>query len=279
METLIRPAQTRDREAVSELLANARWKHKHLDWTDPLDRLSLPPCWVSIRAEKALACLCLSADQSSEVWLSLFAILDGYDPEDLWSTLWSPARDQAMEMRIRSVSALLTSDWLAPILRHSGFQIQTEVIFLEWLGRPLPEVDLALGQMRPMQSQDVPAVHHIDNQAFRGAWRHSEREISAGLEQASMATVVEIEAQIAAYQLTTISAYGAHLARLAVDPSWHGRGIGRALVSDVLKQITHQGFGRLTVNTQGDNLQSRRLYEHLGFLQSGQRYPVYQITL
>jgi ribosomal protein S18 acetylase RimI-like enzyme len=79
--------------------------------------------------------------------------------------------------------------------------------------------------------------------------------------------------------LTTTSAWGGHLARLAVDPEWQGQGVGHALVNHLLREITRQGIHRLTVNTQRTNWKSINLYRRLNFLETGDQYPVFAIQL
>ena len=68
-------------------------------------------------------------------------------------------------------------------------------------------------------------------------------------------------------------------ARLAVDPASQGQGLATALVGDVLREFVRRGQDRLTVNTQEDNGRSRRLYRRLGFRETGDIFPVYQIDL
>ena len=57
----------------------------------------------------------------------------------------------------------------------------------------------------------------------------------------------------------------AHLARLAVDPRWQGRGVGHRLVEDMLKTFSAIGVTTFSVNTQASNSQSLSLYHSLGF--------------
>jgi ribosomal protein S18 acetylase RimI-like enzyme len=87
--------------------------------------------------------------------------------------------------------------------------------------------------------------------------------------------VAEDETGIIGYQISTTSAMGGHLARLAVLPAYQGRRIGYALLNDLLRQFVYRGIFRVTVNTQSDNLASLKLYEKAGFERTGERYPVY----
>lgn len=56
--------------------------------------------------------------------------------------------------------------------------------------------------------------------------------------------------------------------RLMVDPGHARRGVGRALVEEVLRRT---GDAPVDVSTGRDNVPARRLYEHLGFRRLGER--------
>ena len=118
-------------------------------------------------------------------------------------------------------------------------------------------------------------IEEIDHDAFALAWQNSRQTLSAASNYSTYASVADFEGQLVGYQISTASALGAHLARLAVRKHFQRQGIGRALVVDLLKHITRRGFDRVTVNTQADNFSSQKLYNSLGFELTGQRYPMY----
>jgi ribosomal protein S18 acetylase RimI-like enzyme len=62
---------------------------------------------------------------------------------------------------------------------------------------------------------------------------------------------------------------------LAVRPDAQGRGLGTALVGDLIDRILNSGGSRLTVNTQADNAASLALYHKLGFRLTGEQFLVY----
>jgi len=63
------------------------------------------------------------------------------------------------------------------------------------------------------------------------------------------------------------SANTAELVDLFVDPDWTGRGIGRALVDDVVKQVLAVGRSRVEVDANGLTL---GFYTKLGFMTLGE---------
>jgi ribosomal protein S18 acetylase RimI-like enzyme len=93
------------------------------------------------------------------------------------------------------------------------------------------------------------------------------------------ATVAENEKGIIGYQLSTGSGQRAHLARLAVHPAVQGKGAGRALLNDLFMYLIQTGVPRLSVNTQSDNQVSLSLYQRMGFVRTGEQYPVYTFDI
>ncbi|HSB03157.1 MAG TPA: GNAT family N-acetyltransferase, partial [Anaerolineales bacterium] len=89
----------------------------------------------------------------------------------------------------------------------------------------------------------------------------------------------ENEYGIIGYQLSTGGGQRAHLARLAVHPAGQGKGVGRALLSDLFAYLTYTGIPKLSVNTQSDNRVSLSLYQRMGFVRTGEQYPVYTFDI
>ena len=62
-----------------------------------------------------------------------------------------------------------------------------------------------------------------------------------------------------------IDALECYLAELYVVPDKRGRGIGRALMNEVLEVARAEGAGHIELNTSDDDVAARALYESLGF--------------
>jgi ribosomal protein S18 acetylase RimI-like enzyme len=62
-----------------------------------------------------------------------------------------------------------------------------------------------------------------------------------------------------------IEALECYLAELYVVPEKRGRGIGRALMNEVLEVAQREGAGHIELNTSDDDVAARALYEKLGF--------------
>jgi ribosomal-protein-alanine N-acetyltransferase len=278
--TTLRAISSSDRNLIGSFLTHAVRKHFHLDWFSVYDILDEQPFLLLSTQAGPQAVLACPPDPPRAAWIRLFALRDERHEAEMWGELWMQARKSAIEQGADCATALSTRAWFDQLLLGTGFDLANEVLFMEWTESD-PGVDLhranELG-IRTMRSEDLAQVASVDRAAFDPVWSLSLRSLTAAHALASLATVLEVDGQIIAYQISTASALGAHLARLAVLPDRQGLGYGRALVQHVLRVHSRRGQGRVSVNTQADNLHSQRLYHSLGFKETGQRYPLYQDT-
>jgi GNAT superfamily N-acetyltransferase len=88
--------------------------------------------------------------------------------------------------------------------------------------------------LREMPLDDMPQVSRIDHLAFEPIWRLSAQDMKHAYRKSSYRTVMELDGEIIAYQMSSSTGFYAHLARLAVHPSVQRRRIGFRLVQDLL---------------------------------------------
>jgi ribosomal protein S18 acetylase RimI-like enzyme len=176
--------------------------------------------------------------------------------------------------------AIVTKQWFLDLLQNSGFTRAENLVLLEWTARLVEPVPVPRGvHIRPMLVDDLAAVAETDSSAFDPLWRNSILMLQKAFSQAFSASVAEQAGRIVGYQISTGNMLGVHLARLGVRKEAQGLGIGSALVSDLLLCMSANHVPRLTVNTQADNAASLSLYEKVGFVRTGEQYPVlvYQV--
>jgi len=275
----MRTVRNQDLALVSCLLNAAAWKHQHLDWLSAMDLVGQQPFLLALEGETPVGCLACPPDLPDVAWLRLFAVAPGFSLTRAWERLWAGALALTRSRGAALAAALPVIDWLPPLLERSGFERRSAVVFLEWRGRTPPPGRPCPAVIRSMRPADLRAIAAVDQYAFGPLWRLSERSLAAALAQAQVASVAVVDGRLVGYQISTASALGAHLARLAVGPEAQGEGVGRALVIDALHALVQRGFAKVTVNTQTDNAPSLQLYSGLGFLRTEQEYPVYQMEV
>jgi ribosomal-protein-alanine N-acetyltransferase len=275
----IRSADKSDTNQLSQLLDEAQWLHQHLDWLDSSSFLGQVPFLLALSENIPTACIASPLSIDKTAWIRVFASTSKDNPVKIWDHLWPIALEKLQQEGCQTTAALVISAWFEPLLVKSGFEEVNAVIFLEWLASPPPEPGSDQGTIRGMRSSDIEAIIELDHRAFNDIWSNPREELLEAFKQAALCTVLEQDEKLLGYQISTASTWGAHLARLAVDPDYQGKGIGRAIVTDLMRQVRRRGYYRLTVNTQEDNTRSYRLYRRLGFMMTGDRYPVYKLCL
>ena len=275
----VRPAVPSDHRQLANLIHFSPFVHRHLDWRYPLDWIGASPFYVLESQGQISATLACPPDPPQVAWVRLFINTGKVPLQESWSILWDVVRSDIGAAEGTLIAAIVLQDWLPDLLRLSGFTTRQSIVMLEREGNSLSDLPLGSGfSIRPMQSIDLPVVAEVDASAFDPLWQNSLQALELAFPQAVFPTVAEFKGHVVGYQISTRNPYGAHLARLAVGPSVQGQGVGRALVAELIQQTGRHGMSRLTVNTQSDNFTSLALYTNIGFHETGERFPVYQLS-
>ena len=276
-EFQVRPAVLTDQRAIANLIHFSPHVHRHLDWRSPLDWIGSPPYFVLEKGDELIAALGCPPDPPSVAWVRLFVNSGKLPLEQAWQMLWERVTSDLASKGRFLAAGIVLQDWFHAIFTSNGFSSHQSIVMLEREGGKLADYHLPTGiTIRGLMPFDLPAVAEVDAFAFELLWQNSLPALEKAYPQAILSTVAEMEGRIIGYQLSTRNPFGAHLARLAVLPILQGRGVGFSLVADLIQQAERRGMTRLTVNTQSDNSSSLRLYQRIGFHETGERYPVYQ---
>ena len=277
VDFVVRPASLKDRKQLAALIHFEPYVHRHLDWRSTLDWLGNQPYLVVEQNERLLAALACPLEPPETAWIRMFATAGTLSAYRAWNLLWPQAEAQLRQEGCTGAAAIPMRPWFRDLLMHSGFEHTHDVIMLIWEKEtPPPLNEPPPVRIRAMTPEDIPVVQTVDNLAFSPIWRNSRTSLELAFQQSVSATVAEDEEGLVGYQISTSSPLGAHLARLAVHPRAQNRGIGYALVRDLLTQFVRRGVSRITVNTQHDNYSSLALYAKAGFHRTSEAYPVYQ---
>ena len=272
---LVRPADLNDHPQLSNLIFFETRIHRHLDWRTPLEWLGAPFYWALEERGQITAALACPVEAMGIAWVRLFVYAGRWTAENSWNMLWNTAQQEIIRAGGAKVAAIAMQPWFQNVLVASGFENRQGIVMLEWQYQPWASSDAQGIRIRKMEAADLPEVERTDAAAFPPLWQNPLDTLHRGFNQSLYATVAEDEHGIVGYQISTGGHARAHLARLAVHPSMQGRGVGRAIISDLFKAMYQYGIPRLSVNTQSDNQVSLSLYKRMGFLLTGEQYPVY----
>ena len=278
INSLVRLAHVEDHQKLSSLIFYETHLHRHLDWRSPLEWLGDPFFWALDEGRQISAALACPRELDDIAWVRLFVFAGGWSAENAWNVLWQTAREEIGRAGGARVAAIAMQTWFQQILFNSGFENLQQIVMLEWHGsasQPRAEAEAEGIRIRKMREAELPEVQKVDAASFDSLWQNSLETLHRAFSQSLLVTVAESETGIVGYQLSTGSGQRAHLARLAVHPALQGRGVGRALLTDLFSRLVQNGIYRLSVNTQSDNVVSLSLYQRLGFIRTGEQYPVY----
>ncbi|MEZ0395465.1 MAG: GNAT family N-acetyltransferase [Anaerolineales bacterium] len=272
----LRPAVFADQRRLASLLNGGARVHRHLDWRKPLDWIGSPPFLVLEENDQMMAALACPPDPDAIAWVRLFVVAEGWSVPAAWWPLWEAARQDLAGRGSFTVAAIALQPWFVDVLEASRFEFRQHIVMLERESQATVEYFLPPEvALRSMMTYDLPAVAEVDAAAFEPLWQNSLPALERAYPQAAVATVAEQEGRLVGYQISTPNPLGAHLARLAVLPQAQGRGVGFALIADLIQRLARRRIYRLTVNTQSDNAASLKLYQQIGFRLTDERYPVY----
>jgi ribosomal-protein-alanine N-acetyltransferase len=275
INTQVRTADLKDHQRLSNLIFFESRSHRHLDWRSPLEWLGDRFFWAVDEGTRITAALACPEETKGIAWVRLFVHSGYWSADNAWAVLWGTAREDIARAGGAQVAAIVQYSWFQKVLELNGFENRQSIVMLEWSYQPWASQEADGVRIRKMIEADLPHVTAVDGTSFDPLWHNSQETLRRALAQSLFAMVAEDEHGIVGYQLTTGTGTRAHLARLAVHPSVQGQGVGRALLGNLFEQLVQTGYLKLSVNTQSDNQTSLRLYQKMGFIRTGEAYPVY----
>ena len=276
----IRRAVVGDHRQISTHAFQESNTHRHLDWRPALEWLGDRNFWVLEDRGTVAAALACPEDPKDVAWIRLFTFSPHLSGSEAWSALWEFARADICDSNpFAETSAIVTKNWFQSLLLGSGFEHRLSIVILELnIGNYSPRKTTERISIRPMSESDLDEVVQLDREAFGSFWHNSADALRRARNQSVWSTVAEDAHGLIGYQISTGNPFGAHLARLAVRTEAQSRGVGSALIHDLIQNSETLVSGRLSVNTQSDNVASLMLYQKLGFIRTGESYPVLVYT-
>lgn len=274
----IRPYQRRDLTALRRLALYNYHMHTHLDWQSVEDYLrdDPPHLWVAYYDDQLRGALGLSEAVDGYMWLRIAGMADHSEPLQVLQTLWAHVRGELIADGARGVSVLMMRDWIEDWLTAANFNYTENIVTLQYDQSAAPDMPIrSMATLAPIETYHLAEAAQIDYMAFDSPWHMTTREVRMAVRAGSYNTVAVLDGRVVGYQVATLYGNSGHLARLAVHPNVQGRGIGGALVVDMLRWFNRRNIHHITVNTQHTNVRSLRLYERYHFRRTGFDVPVY----
>jgi ribosomal protein S18 acetylase RimI-like enzyme len=274
-----RPVEARDRNQLAHLIHFGTYVHRHLDWKPPLDWIGKHPFFVAETNGRVTTALACPPAPPGIAWIRMFVCSTRISYTYAWENLWPPTLEYLRQQgETTLVAAIPLQKWFRELLTETGFEHNHNVISLAWDPEPgkIPSLPAPKRfNIRRMQNQDLEAVFDIDSHSFSPLWQNATDSIHLAYQQAIYASVVEENGTLLGYQISTQTPYGAHLGRLATNPMHQKKGVGYALLHDLVSHLSNQNIQRISVNTQDNNLVSQNLYHKVGFKETNEAFPVF----
>ena len=129
--------------------------------------------------------------------------------------------------------------------------------------------------IRKMTEADVAAVAELEKQCFSMPW--SENSIRSELDnELSLWLVAEDQGVVCGYVGSQTVLDESDVMNVAVSESARGKGIGEALMRQLMVELSAIHSEKLTLEVRASNLPARGLYAKLGFSEVGVRKNYYR---
>lgn len=292
MNTISQASRLRrtDQRHIYRLMNQLQYSHIHLDWRDIDDWFESPDLRAWVVRRDNIACSMIGAtvqpvaepDQTYPIAWIRFMLPDApFGDDPTLHELWQALRHDLKESGIRELAVLIIEPWVEPYFRQWGFQPLNTVISMRRSQPSITDYPPPEGfTLRQVHKSDIPAIARLDSRAFESVWQYSENTLDFAWGECFLFTMIEAGNRVLGYQMSTLEGTQGHLARLAVDPASQGNGLGKVLVGDAIAYMEeHADITSITVNTQGDNIRSKRLYERFGFRISAPDVEIWTVSL
>ncbi len=129
-------------------------------------------------------------------------------------------------------------------------------------------------QVSALEKEDIPAVALLEKAVFSRPWSQKMLEESWQQHQYFFAAI-KTEEKLLGYGGIYQAADEANITNIGVQPEARRQGIGKALLSALLKVAEKRGCRVVFLEVRESNVAARTLYEKMGFVLAGIRKNYY----
>ncbi len=275
----IRLCERSDISLVKTFLSRKPFFHRHLDWRDPLDWIDNRFFYLSFNNKNLLnGVFCCTPEIGHYYWVRIFACSEKEDLFRLWNpfvNLFSTTNE--LSSKDDHIYSLAYYPWMIQLLELEGWQLIDRIVQFEWRDENGYFPELINPCIKKMKRSHIEDAFQIDRASFQRPWQQSFDTFSLSFKQAGYATVFTNGGNILGFQISTIKNRHAHLARIAVHPQFRKRKIGEFLLKNFLDHCNRRKIKKITVNTQQSNQVSIALYKKWGFIEKGDKFPLFSL--
>ena len=128
--------------------------------------------------------------------------------------------------------------------------------------------------IREMKFEDLDDILEIENQSFSMPWSRGSFE-SELLNNMALYICLECNDKVVAYSGIWKIYDEGHITNVAVLPSYRGLGLSKLLLNYLFEECAKNEIVRLTLEVRESNIVAIKLYEQLGFVNTGKRPRYY----
>ncbi len=129
-----------------------------------------------------------------------------------------------------------------------------------------------------MVKEQAKEIADIEKASFSEPWSETQIEEIAGRYGVVARVIVDDDGKVAGYYSYNVVCGDGYVNNVAVREDLRGRGIGKALIRDMVYTASLYGLNGLTLEVRSSNAAARGLYESFGFKVGGIRKKFYQNT-
>ena len=87
---------------------------------------------------------------------------------------------------------------------------------------------------------------------------------------------IRCDGELAGFLVLHVVVDEAHILNFGIRTAFRGRGLGRALLGEVIEILNREGVRRVTLEVRKGNEIARKLYSSFGFIEAGTRERYYR---
>lgn len=272
--TTVRVINQADGRAILRLLDTAWRVYLRLSPLELKGKLTHVPGYLAEDYLGVRGFMIIDPHPTEVAFLLAAGLRDTWHPKP-YLELLLPAVEAAAQAHNQSKLVYIGSAvWLVQELKEHGFRTQEWVVTLERSGREAPPAPPQVARLRPVTTADLPRLSALDALSFNEIWHHAIGDIANALLKDGAFVLAELDGRIVGYEWCEMFANHAHVSRLAVQPTYQGRGIGGQLLHRAITDALSRGLDHITLNTQENNFRSLALYRRYGFETTPERMPL-----